>query len=84
VVHGATTAAEDVVVPLTVGQRFGMSNLSRVYGLLLLALVPGGTLGPLLAGRVFDVSGSYAGVFSVFVVCNLLAVAALLMVTRRI
>jgi MFS family permease len=83
IVHGATTAAEDVVVPLIVGQRFGMENLSRVYGLLLLALIPGGTLGPLFAGRMFDVSGSYAGVFSTFVVCNVLAVAALAFVTRR-
>jgi MFS family permease len=82
-IHGATTAAEDVVVPLIVGHRFGMENLSRVYGLLLLALVPGGTLGPLLAGRIFDLSGSYAGVFSTFVVCNVLAVGALLLVTRR-
>lgn len=83
IMHGATTAAEDVVVPLIVGQRFGMENLSRVYGLLLLALIPGGTLGPLFAGRIFDVSGSYAGVFSTFVVCNVLAVVALTIVTRR-
>jgi MFS family permease len=83
IVHGATTAAEDVVVPLIVGQRFGMENLSRVYGLLLLALVPGGTLGPLLAGRIFDLSGSYTGVFSLFVVCNVLAVLALVAVIRR-
>lgn len=83
VVHGATTAAEDVVVPLIVGQRFGMENLSRIYGLLLIALLPGGTLGPLLAGRIFDVTGSYAGVFSTFVVCNVLAVAALVLVIRR-
>lgn len=81
--HGATTAAEDVVIPLIVGQRFGMENLSRVYGLLLLALVPGGTLGPLLAGRIFDVTGSYAGVFSTFIVCNILAVVALVLVVRR-
>jgi MFS family permease len=83
VLHGMTTAAEDVVVPLIVGQRFGMENLSRVYGLLLLALIPGGSLGPLLAGRIFDVTGSYAGVFSAFVVCNVLAVVALVIVTRQ-
>lgn len=83
IVHGATTAAEDVVVPLIIGQRFGMENLSRVYGLLLLGLVPGGTLGPLFAGRIFDVTGSYADVFLTFVVCNILVVVALVLVTRR-
>lgn len=77
VVHGAATAAEDVVVPLLVAQRFGSAMLGRVYGLLLLALVPGGILGPLLAGRVFDASGSYAPVFAAFAVANLTAVVAL-------
>jgi len=80
VLHGFATAAEDVVVPLIVGQRFGVKNLGRIYGLLLLALVPGGAIGPVLAGRVFDVSGSYASVFAAFAVTNVLAVLALAMV----
>lgn len=75
--HGVATAAEDVVVPLLVAQRFGLENLGRVYGLLLLALVPGGALGPVLAGAVFDATGSYRGVFAVFVATNVLAVLAL-------
>lgn len=80
VLHGFATAAEDVVMPLIVGQRFGMTNLGRIYGLLLLALVPGGAIGPVLAGRVFDVSGSYASVFALFAVTNVLAVLALVSV----
>jgi OFA family oxalate/formate antiporter-like MFS transporter len=82
VLHGATTAAEDVVVPLLVIQRFGAANLARVYGFLLLALVPGGALGPLVAGRVFDTTRSYQGVFGLFVACNVLCVLALWMVAR--
>ena len=82
VVHGASTAAEDVVVPLLIGQRFGSQNLARVYGWLLLALIPGGSFGPLLAGRIFDATGSYAYVFAIFFVCNVLAVVALALVAR--
>jgi MFS family permease len=82
VLHGATTAAEDVVVPLLVVQRFGAAKLSRVYGLLLLALVPGGALGPLVAARVFDTTHSYQGVFGLFVACNVLCVLALWVVAR--
>ena len=48
VLHGVATAAEDVVIPLVVGKRFGARHLARIYGVLLLALVPGGILGPLL------------------------------------
>jgi MFS family permease len=83
VLHGFATAAEDVVMPLIVGQRFGMKNLGRIYGLLLIALVPGGAIGPVLAGRVFDVSGSYGFVFAAFVVTNLSAVLALMLVRPR-
>lgn len=80
VVHGFSTAAEDVVIPLIIGQRFGMRNLGRVYGLLLIALVPGGAVGPVLAGRIFDATGSYASVFTLYVLGNVLAVAALALV----
>lgn len=83
VLHGFATAAEDVVMPLIVGQRFGMRNLGRIYGLLLVALVPGGAIGPVLAGRVFDLSGSYATVFALFAVTNVTAVLALAMVHAR-
>lgn len=82
VLHGFATAAEDVVVPLVIAQRFGDAQLGRVYGLLLLALVPGGALGPLLAGRVFDTTGSYAPVFAAFAVTNLTAVLALAALTK--
>ena len=80
VLHGFATAAEDVVIPLIVAQRFGSEHLGRVYGLLLLALVPGGALGPIVAGRVFDLTGSYAPVFTAFALANLTAVAALALV----
>jgi MFS family permease len=83
VVHGFATAAEDVVIPLVIAQRFGAARLGRVYGLLLLALVPGGWAGPLFAGWVFDATGSYAPVFALFAATNLTAVAALARVGRR-
>ncbi len=83
VVHGVATAAEDVVIPLVIAQRFGSAHLGRVYGLLLLALVPGGILGPLIAGRVFDATGGYAPVFAAFAVGNVTAVLALACIRRR-
>lgn len=83
VLHGFATAAEDVVVPLIVAQRFGSQHLGRVYGLLLLALVPGGAIGPIVAGRVFDLTGSYTPVFVAFALANCTAVAALALVRRN-
>ncbi len=78
--HGVATAAEDVVVPLLVVRCFGAAHLGAIYGLLLLALVPGGSAGPLLAGWIYDKVGSYTPVFMAFVVTNLSAVVALALV----
>ena len=70
-------------MPLIIVQRFGIENLGRVCGALLLALVPGGALGPVLAGKVFDATGDYTEVFASFVVANVLAVVALKAVKPR-
>ncbi len=82
VVHGFATAAEDVVIPLLVARRFGSESLATVYGLLLLALVPGGSIGPVLAGWIHDTLGSYTVAFSLFAAGNATAVFALLAVRR--
>jgi MFS family permease len=82
--HGAATAAEDVVVPLMVAQRFGIDALGRVYGVLLLALVPGGWLGPALGGWSFDATGGYSAAFVAFAVANVTAVGALAAVRPRL
>jgi len=82
VLHGFATAAEDVVIPLIIAQRFGSEHLGRIYGLLLLALVPGGILGPIVAGRVYDLYESYTPVFTAFAIANVTAVAALALVRR--
>lgn len=77
VLHGFATSAEDVVIPLIVARRFGSGSLATVYGLLLLALVPGGTVGPVLAGWIHDTFGSYTIAFSLFAAGNVTAVIAL-------
>jgi len=76
-VHGFATAAEDVVVPLVVARRFGPESLATVYGLLMLALVPGGSIGPVLAGWIHDTFGSYTVAFGLFAAGNVTAVVAL-------
>jgi hypothetical protein len=83
VLHGVATAAEDVVVPLMIAQRFGIDALGRIYGLLLLALVPGGWVGPALGGLSYDATGGYTAAFVVFIAANVSAVAALVAVRAR-
>jgi cyanate permease len=82
-VHGVTVAAENVMLPLVVAYCFGPRAVASIYGVLMLALLPGGVLGPWVAGRVFDTAGSYAPAFTLFAVTNLLTLGLLLGVRRE-
>ena len=74
---GFATAARDVVTPLIITRCFGVRHLSQIYGVLMLTLLPGGTLGPIFAGAVHDATGSYFGAFASFAALNALAWLAL-------
>lgn len=75
--YGFATAARDVVYPLIVSFCFGLRYMAEIYGLMMVALLPGGILGPLFAAAVFDATGSYAPAFACFAVLNTIALASL-------
>lgn len=77
-VFGFSYAARDVVTPLVVAACFGPRNLAQIYGVLMLTILPGGTLGPVLAGWTHDRTGSYTPAFAAIAAANLLAFALLL------
>lgn len=76
-VFGFSYAARDVVTPLVVAACFGPRNLARIYGVLMLTILPGGTLGPVLTGWAHDATGSYTPAFAAFVAANLASFALL-------
>ena len=78
VVHGVTVAAENVILPLLVAECFGVAHMARIYGALMVALLPGGVGGAVYAGYVFDALGAYWPAFGTFAALNVVAVAALL------
>jgi MFS family permease len=78
--YGFATAARDVVTPLAVVHCFGVRHLAQIYGLLMLTLLPGGTLGPGFAGFVHDRTGSYVPAFQTFAVLNAVAFLLLFLV----
>ncbi len=73
VTYGLSVAARDVVTPLCVIHCFGVKDLARIYGLLMLTLLPGGTLGPIFAGAVHDRTGSYELAFQLFAILNVVS-----------
>ena len=51
--------------PATVADRWGTKNLGLNYGILFTAWGLGGVVGPILAGKIADATGSYAGAYQV-------------------
>ncbi len=70
---GFSTAARDVVYPLILTECFGLRHMAPIYGALMIAFLPGATLGPVFAAAVQDNLGSYDLAFISFLVMNLLA-----------
>lgn len=74
---GLGLGGEADVTPYLVARYYGLRNFSSIYGLTWVFYAVGGALGPVVLGRVFDATGSYAGALLVMPVPVL--VAALLM-----
>ena len=52
-------------LPVVTAQFFGLSSLGSIFGALLFSGQVGGAIGPLLGGKIFDVSQSYFWSFSI-------------------
>ena len=59
VIHGLATMAQNVVYPFIVAWCFGTKHMAEIYGVIMLALLPGGVLGPIALGYMHDALGSY-------------------------
>lgn len=49
----------DILFPAITGDYFGTKFHGSIFGMVSLAIAPGGAIGPLLAGYIFDTTGSY-------------------------
>ena len=66
----------------TTGDFFGTKNLGVNYGLLFTAWGVAGVIGPIIAGRLFDIFGNYTNAFYVGSGICVLALGSLLMAKR--
>lgn len=71
-VYGLAHGAFFTTISPIVAEFFGLKAHGAIFGLVLFSGTVGGSLGPIVAGRIFDVSGSYA---LAFWVCAAAAVA---------
>jgi len=74
---GVATAARDVVYPMAVVRCFGAATLAPIYGMLMLALLPGAVVGNWLAALFHDAVGSYDRLFAGLALLNVVSFASL-------
>ena len=78
VIYGFAHGGFFTVMSPTIAEFFGTGSHGLLYGIVLASGTVGGAAGPLMAGRIFDVSGSYRIAFLVLI---LLAVIGFVLIT---
>ena len=81
VIYGFAHGGFFTVVSPTLAELFGIGSHGLLFGIVLFSGTIGGAIGPLLAGRTFDVTGNYQMVF--LVLSGLAAVGIVLMTLLR-
>ena len=69
---GLTLAPPLMLIPLLIAESLGLRRYGALTGITSIAATIGSTLGPLVAGRVFDVTHSYTSAFELFIVINVI------------
>ncbi|MFH1350663.1 MAG: MFS transporter [Pseudomonadota bacterium] len=70
------------VVSMLVSTNFGLTSYGAIFGVVILFLNTGTSLGPLVAGRIYDMSNTYVWAFTLFIGINLIAIMAVMAVRR--
>jgi sugar phosphate permease len=76
IVFGFTFGAPVALLPLVMAESLGLKRFGTLGGLAGLAQATGAALGPVIAGSIFDLTGSYATAFELFIAMQMLAAVA--------
>ena len=77
-IYGFAHGGFFTVMSPTIAELFGTGSHGAIFGIVLFSGMIGGAIGPLLTGRVFDVTGSYQ---TAFVVLTGVAISGLILIT---
>ena len=75
-VYGISVAAPLALLPLLTAESLGLKRYGLLGGLVGLAQTSGAAIGPLVSGRIFDQTQSYAAAFELCIVINLIGAMA--------
>jgi predicted MFS family arabinose efflux permease len=69
---GLTLAPPLMLIPLLIAESLGLRRYGALTGITSISGTIGSVLGPLVAGRVFDVTHSYTSAFELFIAINVI------------
>jgi len=77
VLFGTVSGTPAVLMPLVIADSLGVKQLGSMLGIEFIFATIGFAAGPIIAGRIYDVTGSYTTAFWLFIVLSLLASVAI-------
>jgi MFS family permease len=80
IAFGLAFGGTAVLVPLLVGECFGLASFGKILGALMVSATVGAATGPVLTGWIFDVTGSYRMAFALHVAALTASALAILFV----
>jgi len=83
ILYGCAVGGSATVLPILIGRCFGLLNFSTILGIVMRGFAIGVVLGPLLAGRVFDNTGSYEVALFTWLAAFILSAVLVLMVREE-
>ncbi len=78
VLFATVSATPTVLMPMVIADSLGLRRLGSMLGITGISATIGFAAGPVIAGRIFDVTGSYSGALWLFVALSLAAAAVIL------
>lgn len=82
VLFGLSTASRDVFLPLAVAEAFGTRYFAQIYGVMILAFIPGGAIGPLVLAEAHRIFGNYRPGFVACIALSSVACVSLAILRR--
>ncbi len=82
VLFGVGIGGGAVLTPLLVGEYFGLKAFPKILGVIMISGTLGAAIGPVLTGRIYDVTGNYEFAFTLHFVAYLIGVGVLLFLRK--
>ena len=82
VLFGIGIGGAAVLIPLLIGECFGLRAFGKVLGVVTISATLGAATGPVLTGRIFDVTGSYQLAFILHIASFTAAAVAIYFLPR--